>query len=394
MKKKFAVLTALTLSFSMVLSGCSLGKDDSKEATEYINDENVDASDDASQEISSNIIVADSLEEPDYNDPTAGASVEVAETPQEENPVDDNLVMVFFGDSQMANGRGDGTDIPTLVGQRVPNATVYNLGIGGTTAAFKRTSAGYLDYENWTDNCFLGMTYCLSGQVDRNKVLAESFPDVLNTMNQIDPSQVDYYFIEYGFNDFMMKTPLDINDSEGHPTDLPQEYTFYGSLSYGINVLKKISPQAKIVMMYPFYGIYKDGNGAYLGDSFIVSNGVGTLSDYADKMGNVAEDQGTFIFDGMYHTKCDLYVDTQEQYLQDTVHLTETGRRIMARLIAHIPNGVEGYEPTAYRDGDFIKIAEFNPDETYRMDPATLKEHFSDQYDKYINGDYILAQPQ
>ena len=72
----------------------------------------------------------------------------------------------------------------------------------------------------------------------------------------------------------MMKTPLDINDSDGHPTDLPQEYTFYGSLSYGINVLKRISPQAKFVMIYPFYGIYKDGNGAYLGDSFVVSNGI------------------------------------------------------------------------------------------------------------------------
>ena len=398
MKKKFAALAALTLSFSLILSGCSLGKDDSKEATEYINDENADASDSASQEISSNIIVAEDLETPDFSDPTAGASTASTEASTEasaeENPVDDNLVMVFFGDSQMANGRGDGTDIPTLVGQRVPNSKVYNLGIGGTTAAFNRNTSNYLDYENWTDCCFLGMAYALSGKVDRNKVLADNYPDVLNTMNQIDPSQVDYYFIEYGANDFMLKTPLDFFDSEGNVTDLPREYTFYGSLSYGISELKKISPNAKFVMIYPFYGIYKDSNGTYLGDSYIVSNGIGTLAAYADKMMNVAQDSGAYIFDGMYHTKCDLYLDTQEQYLMDTVHLSETGRRIMGRLIAHIPNGLEGYEPTAYRDGDFIKIAEFNPDETYRMNPDTLNEYYPDQYEKYMKGEYILAQPE
>ena len=394
MKKNFKLLTALTLSFTLMLTGCSFGKDNSKEATEYINDENVNASDDASMEISSNIVVAEEFEKPDFDIPTAEASTEATSTEESsENSVDDNMVMVFFGDSQMANGRADGTDIPTLIGQRVPNATVYNLAIGGTTASFELDSPNYLDFENWTDCCFLGMAYSLTGKVDRNKVLAENHQDILDKMNQIDPSKVDYYFIEYGANDFFNKVPLDKYDSDGNPVDIPQEHTYYGSMVLAIQALKQASPNAKFVVIYPFYGVYKDNNGTYLGDSFIVSNGYGTLSQYADKASNVALDNGCFIFDGMYHTKCDLYIDTQDQYLQDTIHLNETGRRIMARLIAHIPNGVEGYEPLCYREGDFIKISEFNPDETYHMEPATMAEHFPDDYTKYTNGDYILAQP-
>lgn len=394
MKKNLRVLTALTLSFTLMLTGCSLGKDDSKEAKEYVNDANENASDEASLNASSNIIVVEDMEQPDFNVADAAASTEASAEVVEENPVDDNLVMVFFGDSQIANGRADGTDIPTLVGQRVPNASVYNLAIGGTTASFDLESEYYLDFEHWTDDCFLGMAYALAGTVDRNNVLGTYHPDILEKMNQIDPATVDYYFIEYGANDFFKKVPLDKYDSDGNPVDRRQEHTFYGSLFLGIQTLKRISPNAKFVIIYPFYGIYKDGNGAYLGDSYTVSNGIGTLAQYADKAGNVANTYGTFIFDSMYHTKFDLYLDTQDRYLQDTIHLNETGRRIVARLLAHIPNGVEGYEPLAYREGDNITIDTFNPDETYRMDDKVLNEYWPDQYEKLMNGDYILAQPQ
>ena len=395
MKKNIKVLTALTLSFALMLTGCSLGQDDSKEATEFINDENVDASDEASVELSTSIVVADDMEKPDFNDPTTAASVEATvEEVATENPIDDNLVMVFFGDSQIANGRADKTDIPTLVGQRVPNASVYNLAIGGTTASFDQDSEYYYDYENWTDCSFLGMAYAFSGKTDRNKMLADCYPEVLERMNQVDPASVDYYFIEYGANDFFSKVPLDIYGDDGQPTGVVPEHTYYRSLLFGIQCLRKVSPKAKFVIIYPFYGIYKDGNGAYLGDSYVVSNGYGTLSQYADKAKSLALDQGCYIFDGMYHTKCDLYLDTQDKYLQDSVHLNETGRRIMARLIAHIPNGVEGYEPLAFREGDFIKIDEFNPDETYRMSDKNLEDYFHEDYVRYMNGDYILVQPE
>lgn len=399
MIKKFKVLTALTLSFTLMLTGCSLGQDDSKEATEFINDENVDASDEASVELSTGIVIADDIEKPDFNVPATAASTEASSNESaaensEEDPVDDNLVMVFFGDSQMANGRDDGTDIPTLIGQKVPNSSVYNLAIGGTTAAFDQNSVNYYDYENWTDCSFLGMAYAFSGRTDRNKMMADCYPDVLARMNQVDPASVDYYFIEYGANDFFSKVPLDIYGEDGQPNGVVPEHSFYRSLFLGIQQLKSVSPNAKFVIIYPFYGIYKDGNGTFLGDSYVVSNGYGTLSQYADSAKCLALELGCYIFDGMYQTKCDLYLDTQDKYLQDSVHLNETGRRIMARLIAHIPNGVEGYEPLAFREGDFIKIDEFNPDETYRMSDANLKEYFYDEYVKYMNGDYLLVKPE
>ena len=59
-----------------------------------------------------------------------------------------------------------------------------------------------------------------------------------------------------------------------------------------ISILKNMSPDAKIIVMTPFYGIYKDTNDTFIGDTYVVSNGYGTLADYAKKAKNVSEDEG------------------------------------------------------------------------------------------------------
>ena len=403
MKKDIKKLAAISMAFIIMLTGCSLGANNSEEpvvnasteeSTEEVSVASSENSSVAEPEISSDqIVVVEDLAEPDIEEVSA-ANADVTDSSAEEASkydIDKELVMVFIGDSQIANGRADGTDIASYVQKRVPNGKSYNLGIGGTTAAIELTTVNTQDYDNWTSTSFLGIAYSLEGRVNRNQVLASN-PDVLERMNQVDPAKVDYYFIEYGANDFFNKIQLD-KWSSGY-ADINELHTYYGALKAGIQVLKNISPNATIVLITPFYGLYYAPDGTYLGDTYVTSNGVGTLQDYAKKINNVAEEAGLYCLDTMTRSKCDLYMDTASQYRMDNVHLTVTGRQVFARIIAHIPNSMEGYEPTAYRQTEFVKIAEFNPDEYYKYPDEYFSRDFPEEYQKYLNGEYLLAKPE
>ena len=385
-------MITVLMTVSFILSGCSLSKDESIESTEYLTDkadeaasENSDASTDGQS-----VIVAENLFEPILEALETNQEEEKTEEPTAEESVneDDVVRIVFFGDSQIANGRDDGSDIPSLLATRVPNTVMYNLAIGGTAASVESTTSDVTP-ENLHSQCFLGMAYAFTGKSDRNVTLSSQH-DVLNKMNSVDPATVDFYIIEYGANDFFNNAPLDasIYDSQGD-----QAHAYYNALCWGIDELRRVSPNAKFILMTPFYGIYVDDNGTYIGDSFIVSNGLGTLSDYAKKMKNVAEDKQAIIFDGMFAEKADLYLDTANEYLMDNLHLSLKGRQIYARLLGHAVNFELKNEPFAYLDTDKIKIAEYDTEETYRYDEGQMKEYYPESWEKYIRGEFPLAQP-
>ncbi len=388
--KKYKILISTVMAFSLILGGCSLNKDEALEPTEYLSD-NANESESISDEASTgqSIVVVDNLFEPILE--ALENEEEITKTPEEtpeENSEDDKVRMVFFGDSQIANGRNDGSDIPNIMTTRIPNSVSYNLAIGGTSASLEPTSSD-ASPENINSTCFLGMAYCLSGKADRQQVLAQQ-QNVLSIMNTIDPTQVDYYFIEYGANDFFNNAPLDasIYDSEGD-----KAHAFYNAMSLGIEELKSISPQAAIYIITPFYGIYVGEDGTFVGDSYVVSNGIGTLADYAKKAKNVAEDQQVTIIDTMFMEHTDLYVDTANQYLMDNLHLSLLGRQIFSRIFAHYVNFAERNEPYAYLETDHIKIAEYDTEEYYRCDEELMKNNYPESWEKYIKGEFPLAQP-
>ncbi len=403
MKKSIKPVISALMTASILLSGCSMSPDDAIEATEYVNDAQsvADSSAESTQDAAStqqSLVVVNDLFEPVLEEKSIAEASTAQSTETEttaaskESSMPDSIYdlpetkIVFFGDSQTANGRDDGTDIPSLLKERVPNLTVYNLAIGGTTATIEKTTSDFAP-EVLRSTCFLGMTYCLAGKSDREATLA-NFPGILQTMNSIDPSEVDMYVIEYGTNDFLTNVPLDkTSDPDVGP------HALYNALALGIEELQKLSPKATIILMTPFYGIYVGPDGTYIGDSYIVSNGIGTLADYAKKVTNVAEDYGLYSFDDMFMTKCDLYLDTAGEYLMDNLHLSLKGRQIFARLLAHQINVLLEYEPYAYLEADFIKIAEFDPNEIFRYDEGQMREYFPESWSKYINGKYPLAKP-
>jgi len=380
---------------SLLLGGCSLSKEDIPEANEYLSDTNeneTDAADEAST-LSSEVVVINDLFEPtlepeesEASDSSSEATTEEADKPKiDSEPVD----IVFFGDSQLANGKNDGTDIASLMQKRIPNSRIYNMAIGGTTATLEKTTTDP-SLETLTSTSFYGMANCFAGKADRYATLAAGYPDVLEVMNSITPEEVDYYVLSYGTNDFINGVPLDA--SQYDPTGT-QVHALYNVLVMCVDTLKDISPDARIIFMTPFYGIYVAEDGTYIGDSYIVSNGQGTLSEYADKIKNVVEDKELILFDGMYQSKFDLYLDTASQYLADNLHLSLTGRQIVARLVSHEINFREKNEPYAYLENDYIKIAEFDPFEDYRYSEGLMKKYYPESWEKYIVGEFPLAQP-
>ena len=400
MRKKYKILISSVMALSLILGGCSLNKDEVLEPTEYLSDKEstesveLEANDAASTDQSIVVVenlfepILEALDEEKLPEESTEATSETTEETAEATNEDDIVRMVFFGDSQIANGRNDGSDIPNIMTTRIPNSVSYNLAIGGTTASVEAStsdvSAGQLK-----STSFLGMTYCLSGKADRQEVLAQQ-QNVLSIMNTIDPAQVDYYFIEYGANDFFNNVPLDVST---YATEGEKAHALYNSMCMGIDELKAISPNAKIYLITPFYGIYVSNDGTYIGDSYIVSNGIGTLADYARKVINVAEDTQTTYIDTMFMEHTDLYLDTASEYLMDNLHLTLKGRQIFSRIFAHYVNFAEHNEPYAYLETDYIKIAEYDTEEYYRYDEGMMKAYYPESWEKYIRGEFPLAQP-
>ena len=377
------------ISVSMLTCGCSSVGGNADAALEFINDDMATGLSGLTDEAATagTLVLAKDIYQPTLEEAGVEASVSEDDKKEEDVPVeDDKVVMVFIGDSQIENGRDSETDLASLVSERVPNSVAYNLGIGGTTAALEHSTSD-TSLDKWDSISFNGITYGLADQIDRDRVF-ENYPTVLENMNKIDPEKVDYYFVEYGANDFFTKMPLDKTQFEGNPL-----HSYYEALETGVKTLKEISPNARIVLMTPFYGIYKDSQGKFLGDSYVVSYGVDTLANYARKALNVAEDLDVIDFDAMNDDKkCDLYLDTAEEYLMDGTHLTEKGRQVFSRLLAHIPNFYEDNEPFAYLENDNIKINEFNPDDYFMISDHKLKEDYPEAYEKLMAGGYPLAR--
>lgn len=258
--------------------------------------------------------------------------------------------IVFLGDSQFANGRDSDTDIPTLVGKvlETPRASIYNLGIGGTPASLPRNDSP--DPDKWTEPCFVGMTYILSGKVSSD--ILSNHPVVQEQIRAIDPKHVDCYIIEYGANDYLSGKDF---YNEENAWDVQ---TYAGALETGIRELQSISPDALIIMCGPSYCIWYDATGRMIGDAYTITKGLGTLADYAKICNNVAENNDLFYIDTMFRTYFDLYLPSVDDYLADGLHYSVTGRQIYATVLAHMIDKMNGETDSVQ---EFINFNTFKP---------------------------------
>lgn len=282
------------------------------QATDEMNMENESAQAAGPEE--ETVVDPEQLQEPEID------SQEVTEVIPEQ-PVQNRLQIVFLGDSILDGYRNE-TGIAYLTGVQC-DADVYNLAMGGTTAALTAYESG--EYEKWSSRCLQGVVHAICGNVDAKILDGYRAGEVFATC---DFSNTDYFVIEYGMNDFLSGIPL--NDSDD-PFD---EYTYVGALRIAIQRLRDAFPDATIVLCSPNYAQFWGKDGSYLGDGNMVNNGGGKLVEYYRVCGNVSADMNTLFLDAYEGIGLDAY--SADEYLEDGIHLSEKGRWKYADKLSRI----------------------------------------------------------
>lgn len=234
-----------------------------------------------------------------------------------------DMQIVFMGDSILDNVREyDG--VAYLI-SKACNAEVYNMAIGGTTAALLEGEE--FNFNNWTSISLLGVVHAILGNIDGEIFAPYRAGEILE---ECDFSKTDYFIIEYGVNDFLAKVPNTKYLEDGSVRDIDELHTYVGALQAAIGALQNAFPDAKIVLISPHYCQFFSGN-TFLGDAYSIDYGYGPLISYANLCGYVYSENRTknlIYFNTFADSGIDAY--TAEDYLEDGIHLTAAGRHAYA----------------------------------------------------------------
>lgn len=280
-----------------------------------------------SPEVSQEIITVDPelLVEPEQID-----AAEEQSEPQTEPYDDSRLQIVFMGDSIFASNNGDGTSIPERTAA-LCDANFYNLAIAGRTAAVLKDEQ--FSWEEWESTGLLGIVYAITGNISTDIFEGYNVKAILDDPN-VDFSNTDYFVIEYGTNDFLSAVPLDSESRDDHAR------TYVGALRDAVSALRSFAPDATVVLCSPMYSQFFN-NGWMIGDGNGTNNGYGTLFDYKGKCEYVANEQQTLFFNAYQDLNITGY--TAEEYLEDGIHLTDSGRQLYSDTLSRI---ILNYEET------------------------------------------------
>lgn len=240
-----------------------------------------------------------------------------------------DMQLVFLGDSILDNTREyDG--VATLIANAC-NARVYNLAIGGTTAAMKETDQ--YDFNNWNSSSLLGVVNAIVGNIDRNYFKDYKSGQVMNTC---DFSKTDYFIIEYGVNDFLSQIPVSKYLEGGGELNVQNYHTYGGALDIAITLLHDAYPNAGILVIAPHYCQIFSGE-TFIGDGYSLDYGQGTLIDYARVCGYIADQHkadGVIFYNAFEESGINAY--TADKYLEDGIHLTAEGRHQYAEYAVRL----------------------------------------------------------
>lgn len=256
----------------------------------------------------------------------ATTSVSVSENSEDDGTYD--MQIVFLGDSILDNNR-DETGVPYLVGQEC-NAKVYNMAIGGTTAALLPDEQ--YNFANWSSQGLLGAVNAIRGDINPDVFDGTPAGEVLKTC---DFSKTDYFVVGYGVNDFTSRQiPQSRYLENGDILGVDASHTYAGALDLAVSLLRGSFPDAKILIISPHYcQIFEAGK--FMGDAYSLNYGQGTLVEFFRVAGYVADqykEDNVIFFNAMEESGIDTY--TADEYLEDGVHLTEKGRREYAAIVS------------------------------------------------------------
>lgn len=247
------------------------------------------------------------------------------EQKEDEKPAEDEkeyaMQIVFMGDSIIDSDREEG-GVAALISDAC-NAKVYNMAMGGTTAAL--LPGEQADFETWESRCLLGVV---------NAILGNIKPDIFEgyrageILKECDFDKTDYFVIEYGVNDFLSgKIPQSRYLADGSTIGVDEVHTYSGALTTAVQLLRDRFPDAKILLIAPHYCQFFSGD-TFLGDAYSTNYGYGTLVDFSRGAGYVADlykKDNVIFYNAMEESGINAY--SADKCLEDGVHLTAEGRK-------------------------------------------------------------------
>lgn len=253
----------------------------------------------------------------------ADAGQDDAETEERE------MQIVFLGDSILDHVREvDG--VATLIEESC-NANVYNLSMGGTTAALEPDSR--YDYGHWDSRCLLGVVNAIVGNIGTDIFDGYTAGEV---MKRCDFSKTDYFVIEYGINDFLAQVPISQYRSNGEIRDVDADHTYAGALDTAVTLLHGAFPDAKIILAAPHFCQFFNGE-TFVGDCYTLDYGYGPLISYVRVCGYVAgqhKEEGVIFYNAMEEGGINVY--NAEECLKDGIHMTSAGRRAYVEYLIRL----------------------------------------------------------
>ncbi len=240
---------------------------------------------------------------------------------------DAKMQIVVLGDSQFGNYKGyDGLG---FLMSNYCHANVYNLAIGGLTAAYNPNDS----------KCGIDMMQAVVGNKDINEILGDTEADtyVKRVFEACNFDKTDVFIVEFGVNDFINNIPM-ANAAFGHD---------YRTAMYYIgNMLLSKYPNAHIVFCGPSYTQFWGKDRTYLGDINTYHNDYGALIDYYETVSNMVSTNlnndrtsfyDSYFFAGIDSTNAYEYMET------DGIHMNQTGREMYGKVLARYVIRAMGY---------------------------------------------------
>lgn len=204
------------------------------------------------------------------------------EAPPQEDDRKYSMQVVIMGDSIMDGDRSE-SGAADIISEQL-NAKVYNMSIGGTTAAL--TPGETYDTTKWKSCGLLGIVNAIQGNISVDHFDGYEAKDILQNC---DFSKTDYFIIEYGVNDFLTgKIPNSRYLEDGETLPIDELHTYTGALDSAIIRLRESFPNAQIVLVGPHYCQIFSGK-TFIGDGYSLDYGYGPLVNFARGAGYIAD---------------------------------------------------------------------------------------------------------
>jgi len=240
--------------------------------------------------------------------------------------------IVVFGDSVLGEVR-DETAVPTQL-EKILGKTTYNAAFGGTCAA-RLEQESPLDYTRGMFSLVAlakaveATDFGAQQSVFMRESNTEYYAEVIDGLEKIDFSRVKIFVIQQCLNDYHAGVPVD------DPEDPYNEYTFLGALRVAVRSLKRVNPDARIVLVTPTF-IWYPGDNATCQE---VDYGGGLLEDYVNAEILFAGEAGIDVIDLFHEFFPHEQWEDWKLYSRDGMHPNEAGREKIALRLAECLKG-------------------------------------------------------